>query len=350
MYKAVQSKPIYGVQATKITHNQGDAFIGVTFNRSPTPAQYTHVISTIPLSTLRLVEFSGNACLDYAQRTAFRALEYIPSVKIALKFTYRWWSRLLQPIRGGRSGTDLNLRSIVYPSYGGDGDSGVLLVSYTLGQDSLRLGALSRNERIPTKYRDMILQELATIHAVPFEEIARLCESDWIWNWSAYEYSNGNFSTSPSHPVTQHGPSMLGAFAHFGPGQFEGLYPHVTRPAAAGRLHFVGEACSVLHGYGSFLFLLIPNLIRTHRWINGALESAMRGVLQMLDTMGQFGEITWTEAQRNAFIKEWGLPSEVEIEILQEQIRIGTALTSGEVPQPKSAPPQAIIEEKQHPL
>jgi hypothetical protein len=57
----------------------------------------------------------------------------------------------------------------------------------------------------------------------------------------------------------------------------------------------------------------------------------MRGVLEMLDTMKRFGEITWTDAQRDAFIREWHLPAEVKIESLQEQVRIGVALTSGEV-------------------
>jgi monoamine oxidase len=205
MANSVQSKPNYGARVTRIKHNQGDANIGIHINGSSLPPIFTHVVSTIPLSTLRLVELDGDACLDYAQRTAFRMLEYIPSVKIALKFTTRWWTRLLQPIRGGRSATDLNLRQIVYPSYGSDGDSGVLLVSYTLGQDALRLGALSRTERLPTKYRDLILQELAKIHSFSFDDLVRQCENDWIWDWSAYEYSIGicSISLSPPHNSTR---------------------------------------------------------------------------------------------------------------------------------------------------
>lgn len=39
---------------------------------------------------------------------------------------------------------------------------------------------------------------------------------------------------------------LLGAFALFGPGQFNNLYPHVTKPVG-GVLHFAGEAASVHH-------------------------------------------------------------------------------------------------------
>jgi monoamine oxidase len=42
---------------------------------------------------------------------------------------------------------------------------------------------------------------------------------------------------------------LLGAFGLFGPSQFRNLYRHVTRPAARGQMHFVGETFSTTHGY-----------------------------------------------------------------------------------------------------
>ena len=58
--------------------------------------------------------------------------------------------------------------------------------------------------------------------------------------------------------------SVLGAFAMFGPGQFQSLYKHVTIPAAHA-LHFAGEATSVHHA-----------------WVEGALSSAFRSVAEIV--------------------------------------------------------------------
>jgi hypothetical protein len=38
-----------------------------------------------------------------------------------------------------------------------------------------------------------------------------------------------------------------GAFAFFGPQQFEDLYPHMIQPAAHQKLFFAGEALSACH-------------------------------------------------------------------------------------------------------
>jgi len=224
-------------------------------------------------------------------------LDYYAAVKIAFKFNSRWWTKLPRPIRGGSSGTDLNLRSIVYPSYGKDEDSGVLVVSYSYGQDAQRLAALSKNNQIPPTYRELILGELARIHDIQIDDLKREYVTDWLCDWNMYEHS-------------------IGAFARLGPGQFEYLYPSVTQPGAGGRLHFVGEATSVLHG-----------------WVNGALDSAVRGVLQMMYMMDKMGEVGWTKAQRVAFLKEWRLPPEVDVGRLEKQVNCGAIFTSGEVPE-----------------
>jgi monoamine oxidase len=66
-----------------------------------------------------------------------------------------------------------------------------------------------------------------------------------------------------------HDPYTTGAFALFGPGQFSNLYTYLTRPAADGKLHFVGEASSAHHA-----------------WLVGALESAERAVMYALLRFG----------------------------------------------------------------
>jgi len=55
-----------------------------------------------------------------------------------------------------------------------------------------------------------------------------------------------------------------GAFALFGPSQFQVTYPEVTKPLH-GVLHFAGEACSVYHA-----------------WVVGALDSAYNALLQIV--------------------------------------------------------------------
>jgi len=38
-----------------------------------------------------------------------------------------------------------------------------------------------------------------------------------------------------------------GAFAFFGPGDYQDMYTSLNRPAANGKLHFAGEALSIRH-------------------------------------------------------------------------------------------------------
>ena len=93
--------------------------------------EYDHVISTIPLSCLRTVDMS-KCNLTYKMKAAIRALRYDASVKIAIKFSKRWWeepSLLSVPQIGGVSKTDRPTRVVVYPSYGiGEKDKGATMI------------------------------------------------------------------------------------------------------------------------------------------------------------------------------------------------------------------------------
>lgn len=60
-----------------------------------------------------------------------------------------------------------------------------------------------------------------------------------------------------------------GAFAIFGPGEFSTVMPHLMTPAWYGHMHFGGEALS-----------------SGHAWIIGAINSAWRNVMEILDTEG----------------------------------------------------------------
>jgi monoamine oxidase len=59
-------------------------------------------------------------------------------------------------------------------------------------------------------------------------------------------------------------PLSGGAFAWFAPGQHTALHRHLIAPE--GRIYFAGEHASL-----------------THTWMQGALESALRAVREMLE-------------------------------------------------------------------
>jgi monoamine oxidase len=183
-------------------------------------------ICTIPFGILTHVDF--RPALSRGKYRAVRELNYNPSTKVLLQVRNRFWEK--HGIVGGATVTDLPIRRIVYPSHPPeDGDPrGVLLASYTWGQDAARWGALSADDRIEFAIRDV-----AKIHP----EIREECEGGASYAW----YDD---------------PYAVGAFALFEPGQETALHAHIIRPE--GRVYFAGEHCSLWHA-----------------WIQGALESGL---------------------------------------------------------------------------
>lgn len=99
-----------------------------------------------------------------------------------------------------------------------------------------------------------------------------------------------------------HDPYTQGAFALYGPSQFQDLFPGVTRPASKGFLHIAGEATSVHHA-----------------WIAGALASAWRTVAEILLNEGRWD--LFEELERL-----WIKPDEIDIELLAKQVALGNIL------------------------
>jgi monoamine oxidase len=185
-----------------------------------------YCICSIPFGVLRHLDFTPP--LSKGKYRAIRSLNYNPSTKILLQVRRRFWEN--HGIIGGATPTDLPIRRIVYPSHSsGDDDRGVLLASYTWGQDAARWGALSPEERIT-----MALKDVAKIHP----EITQEFEGGASHAWYNDPYS-------------------VGAFALFEPGQETTLHADIVRPE--GRVYFAGEHCSLWHA-----------------WIQGALESGIR--------------------------------------------------------------------------
>ncbi|KAG9124514.1 hypothetical protein FRC07_011336 [Ceratobasidium sp. 392] len=221
---------------------------------TPLPSQdtYSHVIFAIPPPCIRMIDTS--TCeLDFAQRQALREIQLAPSSKIGMKFKTAWWKDPSVGItEGGQSTTDRVARTIVYPSQG-NFTSTVLIVSYCWTQDSLAIGALMDKEGSPPyeRLKQVMLEDLAEVHKFPLEKLIQEYEHMYPFDWS-------------------HNPNSIGAFGLFGPSQFNKVYPSFARPAARGQMHFIGETFSTIHG-----------------WVAGALESAERGVTQLVQLAKQ---------------------------------------------------------------
>jgi hypothetical protein len=201
-------------------------------------------------------------------------------------FSDRWWEKRCR-IFGGKSSTDLPIRTIVYPSHGftvenekkipGEG-SGLVIVSYTWAQDAARIGAIRDQDVL----KDLVLSNLAAVHGIPKEDLEGLCEGMFVHDWYKDEFAQG-------------------AFALYGPGQFSSLFAAVVQPEVYQRLHFAGEATSVHHA-----------------WIVGSLNSAYRTVWEIL-----------SDDDRRALEKAWGTIEEVE---RPEEEHVDGTTAASEVP------------------
>ncbi|KAG1898907.1 uncharacterized protein F5891DRAFT_1190404 [Suillus fuscotomentosus] len=242
----------FNKKVTSISQS-GDLAMNVSVRGECSPRTYSHVISTIPLPGLRLIELGG-AGLNVMQKNALRKLQYDTSVKVAMRFRSAWWTELFDII-GGQSSTDLPIRSIIYPSHGAESStpSTVLLASYCWENDAERLGALINTGQIEyeEQLKELVLRNLAEVHNVDYSFLLDQYVDMHAWNWG-------------DNPLT------AGAFASFGPGDFCDLYTALTVPNANKRLHFAGEAISTRHA-----------------WIVGALDSAWRAVYEYLLASGQ---------------------------------------------------------------
>jgi monoamine oxidase len=197
--------------------------------------------------------------------TGIRALSYDRATKVCIKFNNAWWKMLGNSFAGGVSSTDLPISNVVYPSWTDDGNN-ILMISYAWAQDATRMTSLIKDYNGQTQVdKDdplvvLCLKNLAVLWAsVPnaptYEDLSNMYLSHHAWAWANYQWT-------------------AGAFALFGPGQFQNLYPAMQQPQCqtpntkAG-LYMCGEATSAHHA-----------------WISGALDSAYMSVWQWAGIQG----------------------------------------------------------------
>ena len=190
-----------------------------------------YAICTLPFSVLRTVDVLTP--FSHGKQKAIRQLNYSASTKVLFQVRRRFWEEE-DEIFGGATVTDLSIRRMNYPTPNPDTQRGMLLASYTWGQDALRWGAMDEETRL-----EEALDDVSQIHPRIREEY----EVGASHAWYGDRYARG-------------------AFALFTPGQQSELQKDITRPE--GRVYFAGEHCSLYHA-----------------WIQGALESGIRAAREI---------------------------------------------------------------------
>jgi monoamine oxidase len=188
-------------------------------------------IITVPFSVLRTIE--AMKPFRSGKQRAIRQLNYHASTKILFQVRHRFWEDE-DGILGGGTVTELPIRRMNYPTPNPDTPRGVLLASYTWGQDALQWGAMDEETRL-----EEALEDVARIHPRIREEY----EGGTSHAWYSDRWARG-------------------AFALFAPEQQTNLQADIVRPE--GRYYFAGEHCSLYHA-----------------WIQGALESGIRAAQEI---------------------------------------------------------------------
>uniref|UniRef100_A0A8C2YJD9 Amine oxidase n=2 Tax=Chinchilla lanigera TaxID=34839 RepID=A0A8C2YJD9_CHILA len=188
-----------------------------------------YIIISSSAKATRLIAFQPP--LSPGKRDALRSVHYTSATKVILACNQRFWDK--DGIEGGVSITDRPSRYIHYPSHSYPGGKGVLLASYTVGDDSLFFTAMKQDQVV-----DIVLDDLAAVHQIPKEELQHMCPTSVVKRWSL-------------DPLT------FGAFAQFTPYQFVDYSQQLFQ--AEGRIHFSGEHTCLPHG-----------------WLDTAIKSGLR--------------------------------------------------------------------------
>jgi len=194
-------------------------------------ARGDYAICTLPFSVLRTVD--AMQPFSHGKQRAIRQLNYHASTKILFQVRRRIWEEA-DGIVGGATVTDLAIRRMNYPSPDASTERGILLASYTWGQDALQWGAMDPETRL-----EEALDDVDRIHP----GIREVFEVGASHAWYGDRWARG-------------------AFALFAPEQQTKLQADIVSPE--GRIYFAGEHCSLYHA-----------------WIQGALESGIRAAKEI---------------------------------------------------------------------
>ena len=230
-YAALQQEVRFGTDVRAIEQSATDVTVHVKTEAGRFTVKADYCVCALPFPCLRTIELTP--AFSHAKMRAIRQLNYHASTKILFQVRRRFWEQE-DGILGGATVTDLPIRRMNYPPASADTERGVLLASYTWGQDALQWGAMDPETRI-----EEALDDVSRIHPRIREEY----EVGTSYAWYADRWARG-------------------AFALFAPDQQTELQAAIVQPE--GRVHFAGEHCSLYHA-----------------WIQGALESGIRAAAEI---------------------------------------------------------------------
>jgi monoamine oxidase len=216
---------------------------------------FDFVICAIPFSSLRNVEVYPMFSTEKMQ--AIKEVFYTSSQKTLFLCNERFWEKgnANERIIGGGSNTDLPIQTIWYPSHNigiknspinnenvfagknnnSHNEPGVLVASYNLNLDAIRLGNLEENTRF-----EKIKRQVEEVHGLPKGYLDSIAEESITVNWDREK-------------------GFYGAFCYFRPEQQKLFSYAMAKPEYDNKVYFAGEHISLTHG-----------------WIEGAVSTGMK--------------------------------------------------------------------------
>ncbi|KAK5653712.1 hypothetical protein OQA88_8743 [Cercophora sp. LCS_1] len=237
----VDSVTTMSQKITRVTRSNGK----INLHTSNTTSTHDYALLSPPFSILRQWRLPS---LPPTISNAINRMPYTSACKVALEYSQRFWEQYSNPIVGGCSTTsDIpGIGSICYPSYDINGTGkATILASYISGDWGVRWLATSEEEHV--KY---VVDAMVEIHGQHIRELwtgkySRVC-------WALDPLESGSWASPETGMHELYGPEFFRTY--------EGLI-------------FIGEHTSY-----------------THAWIASALESGIRGAVQLLLELGLVDE------------------------------------------------------------
>ncbi len=204
------------------------------YTRNGKPGIYRgdYALVTVPFTVLQSIEIEPYSSISFKKWQAITELTNVPAVKVGIEFKNRFWEEM----KIGNIISDLPSRFTYVPSNGiGSGRPGVLLASYSWGQNALLFNSMSKEEIFAN-----VMKDLEKFYGPRvYSEVSSYA----VYNWSVNPFS-------------------AGCFTLYTPGQETDFADYIQHPE--GRLHFAGEHTSSFHG-----------------WMEGAIESGIRAANEL---------------------------------------------------------------------
>lgn len=212
---------------------------------------FDFVICAIPFSSLRNVDVYP--MFSNGKMQAIKEVFYTSSQKTVFMCKERFWEKgdKSERIVGGGSSTDLPISTIWYPSHNisvndniienedisdiNSNKLGVLLASYNLNLDAIRVGNLDDDMRF-----EKIKRQVEAVHGLERGYLDSIVKESITVDWNREE-------------------GFYGGFCYFKPEQQKLFSYAMEQPEYDNKVYFAGEHISLTHG-----------------WIEGSLSTAMK--------------------------------------------------------------------------